>query len=294
MQVAKFGSKIMGVGVQPFTSRYRYIKSKLFLMVKVSILCDNAPGRHMLSEHGLSYHIETNEATLLLDAGASDVFLQNARKMDIDIGKVDAVILSHGHWDHGNGLPYLPKGLPLFAHPAVFKKRFHRGRENSYVGLGFEREFAMEHFDLTLIDSPVVFGNTIHFLGAIPRVNDFESKKTAFVDEVGAPDFVPDDSGVAIETAQGLIVISGCAHAGIVNTVQHARNITGISTVRAVMGGFHLKQNDDITRRTINELKKLQVKQVFPAHCTDLPAMAMFFEAFGSKRICTGDEMIFD
>ena len=263
-------------------------------MVKISILCDNAPGRHMLSEHGLSYFVETEEATLLLDAGASDVFLQNATKMGIDIAKVDAVILSHGHWDHGNGLKFLPAGLPLFAHPSIFKKRFHRGRENSYVGLGFEREFAVQYFDLTLIDSPVVFGNTIHFLGEIPRLNDYEAKKTAFVDEIGAPDFIPDDSGIAIETNKGLIVISGCAHAGIVNTVEHARNITGVKKVRAVMGGFHLKQNDELTRRTINDLKKLQVEQVFPAHCTDLPAMAMFFEAFGAKRICTGDIMIFE
>ncbi|MFB6342261.1 MBL fold metallo-hydrolase [Saccharicrinis sp. FJH62] len=262
-------------------------------MVTITVLNDNTPGRGMLSEHGLSFHIQTDDRKILLDAGPGDVFKKNADKLGIDLYDIDAVVLSHGHWDHGNGFKYLPS-LPLYAHPAVFKKRYHKERNEDYVGLDFNRADFEERFDLHITDKPFQLGRNIWFLGEIPRLNKFESKSTAFIDEAGTEDYIPDDTGVAVRTKGGLIVISGCAHAGIVNTINHAQKVTGIEKVRAVMGGFHLKKADEVTRQTIREIKQLDIKEVYPSHCTDLPALAMFFNTFGMNQVRTGDVLTFE
>lgn len=269
---------------------FHYLKSN---MVKISILNDNTPGRNFLSEHGLSYLVQTNHNKVLLDAGPGYVFKTNADRLGEDLSDLNAVILSHGHWDHGNGLKYL-NGVPLFAHPNVFMKRYHSDREGSYVGLEMEQADFEKRFDMHLSDKPFQIGRNIWFLGEVPRLNPFEAKSTAFVDDKGNEDYIMDDTGIAIKTSKGLIVISGCAHAGIVNTINHAINITGVDKIRAVLGGFHLKKNNELTRLTVRAIKKLNVKDVYPAHCTDLPALSVFFNTFGMNRIRTGDVLEFD
>ncbi|MFB6318967.1 MBL fold metallo-hydrolase [Saccharicrinis sp. FJH54] len=262
-------------------------------MVKITVLNDNTPGRGMLSEHGLSFHIQTNDRKVLLDAGPGDVFKRNAEKLGIDLFDLDAVVLSHGHWDHGNGLRYLPS-LPLYTHPAVFKKRYHNNRDGVYVGLDFNRADLEERFDLHVTDKPFQLGRNIWYLGEIPRLNNFESKTTAFQDDAGNEDFMMDDTGVAVKSEGGLIVISGCAHAGIVNTIIHAKKVTGIENVKAVLGGFHLKKNNEVTRQTIREIKQMNIRDVYPSHCTELPALAMFFNTFGMNQVRTGDVLTFE
>ena len=262
-------------------------------MVTITVLNDNTPGRGMLSEHGLSFHIQTDDRKVLLDAGPGEVFKKNSEKLGLDLFDLDAVVLSHGHWDHGNGLRYLPS-LPLYAHPAVFKKRYHRERNEDYIGLDFNRADLEERFDLHITDKPFQMGRNIWYLGEIARLNNFEAKSTAYIDDDGNEDFVPDDSGVAVKTKDGLIVISGCAHAGIVNTINHAKKVTGIENVRAVLGGFHLKNANELTRQTIREIKQMNIKDVYPSHCTDLPALAMFFNTFGMNQIRTGDVLTFE
>lgn len=129
----------------------------------------------------------------------------------------------------------------------------------------------------------------IIYLGEIPGISAFESKTTPFVLEDGSPDFIMDDSAVALLTREGLLVVTGCGHAGIVNTLEHARKVTGEKRLYGIMGGFHLKVPDRQTEETIRYLKENRLKHVYPSHCTALPALAEFYRNFGMNAVKTGD-----
>jgi 7,8-dihydropterin-6-yl-methyl-4-(beta-D-ribofuranosyl)aminobenzene 5'-phosphate synthase len=257
----------------------------------ISVLTENQPGNFTAAEHGLSYLIEHDDRKILFDTGQSDLFLKNARSMDIDMTGVSAIVLSHGHFDHGDGLQYLAGG-DLICHPGCFVKRY-RKMDHSYIGLRNSKEELAMKFNLITSSEPYAVNDRIIFLGEIPRITTFESKQTPFVLEDDTPDFVMDDSAMAMLTDTGMFIITGCGHAGIVNTLEHAKKITGETRIFGVMGGFHLKQVNRQTEETIRYLKQHQVKNVLPSHCTDHPALALFHENFGKRQVKTGDIFTF-
>jgi 7,8-dihydropterin-6-yl-methyl-4-(beta-D-ribofuranosyl)aminobenzene 5'-phosphate synthase len=261
----------------------------MFIM-KITILNDNAPGRLCLSEFGLSYFIESDKK-ILFDAGATDVFLQNAKRLNVSLDDIDLIVLSHGHWDHGNGLKYL-SNHKLICHPQCFTDRYNK-KDDSYVGLNQTLEEVKTRFDLIFTQTPYKISPDITFLGEIPRKFDFESQATYFKDAEGNDDFVPDDSALAITTSNGLVVISGCAHAGICNIVEYAKQVTQTEKVHAVIGGFHLRLDNNQTAQTISYFKSLSIPNIYPAHCTALPALARFYEAFAIHQVLTGDFFYF-
>ncbi|NLW25202.1 MAG: MBL fold metallo-hydrolase [Clostridia bacterium] len=251
--------------------------------MRIYFLVDNLAGRNCRAEWGFSLFIE-GKKNILFDFGASNLFLLNAQKLGIDLEKVDYLVLSHGHWDHGNGLEYIAN-KKLICHPEAFIRRY---RDNEYIGLPINLAQAREKFDLILSSDPIKIDEEIVFLGQIPRRNDFEAKDTVFCKEDGSKDFVLDDTGLAFKTEKGLVIISGCAHAGICNTVDYAVKITGMNKVYAVLGGFHLKGKDQITNKTITYLQKLRVEKVMPSHCTQFPALVEFNKAFGNPQLYCG------
>lgn len=259
--------------------------------MKISILTDNNPGGNTDAEHGLSYFIEHEDTKILFDTGQSDLFLLNASIMGIDLEERDLIILSHGHFDHGNGLAYLSGGR-LLCHPGCFVKRY-RTIDHTYIGLKNSRNEIARKFDLTTSKAPLRVSDSILFLGEIPRITDFESQQTAFSFEDGTPDFVADDSAVALQTEKGLFVITGCGHAGVVNTLEHARKVTGEQRIFGIMGGFHLKKRDRQTIETIHYLKENRVEHIIPSHCTALPALVAFAENFQIQTVKTGDTYTF-
>ena len=219
--------------------------------------------------------------------GHSTVFLKNAERLGIDISKVvKTIVLSHGHWDHGDGLRFL-NGQNLIAHPKIFMKRF-RKNDNSNIGLALGKEEILKRFRLITSSQPYKISEGIIFLGEIPRNNSFESQTTSFVDENGKPDFVPDDSAIAIVEKDGLFVVSGCAHSGICNIIEHAKVVTGLQQVKGVIGGFHLKHNNKQTLNTISYFKAQNIQYVYPSHCTELPALSAFQDSFNIKQVKTG------
>ncbi|MBN1132041.1 MAG: MBL fold metallo-hydrolase [Bacteroidales bacterium] len=260
--------------------------------MKITVLTDNCAGDRLLAEHGLSYYIEHNGTKLLFDTGHSDLFLRNAEQLKINLREqLELVVLSHGHWDHGDGLRYLDHKT-LVSHPDAFMKRY-RKKDHSYVGLSMSQSEIENKFTLITSEKPYYLSDEIIFLGHVPRVNDFESLATSFITEEGTDDFIPDDSGLAIIHQEELIVLSGCAHAGICNTIEHARKVTGINRIKAVLGGFHLKNMDRITEKTISYLKENNIPSVYPSHCTELPALAAFYNAFRTSQVKTGSVLIF-
>jgi len=259
--------------------------------MKVSILTDNYPGDNTGAEHGLSYFVEHNGTKILFDTGQSALFLQNAFKMNIDLMERNLIILSHGHFDHGNGLAHLTGGK-LLCHPGCFVKRY-RTIDHTYIGLKNSRDEIAEKFDLITGKAPYRVSDSVLFLGEIPRITDFESQHTAFSFEDGTADFVADDSAIALQTEKGLFVITGCGHAGVVNTLEHAKKTTGKQRIYGFMGGFHLKKRDRQTIETIHYLKKNRVEHVIPSHCTGLPALVAFAESFQIQSVRTGDTYTF-
>lgn len=255
--------------------------------MKLTVLTDNCAGSGFLAEHGLSYLIESKEQKILFDTGHTDVFLKNAKKLDIDIQQeVNTIVLSHGHWDHGDGLRFM-KGQKLITHPQSFMERF-RGSDGGNIGLSLTKKEMEGKFDMTLCKEAYRITEDVIFLGEIPRLTEFESKTTPFVDKNNTPDFVPDDSAITIVHNNELIVVSGCAHSGICNIIMQAQKVTGITKVKAVIGGFHLKTNNMQTKKTIQFLKQHGVEQVFPSHCTQLEALIAFSKDFNSSQVKTG------
>ena len=256
-------------------------------MTKITVLNDNRSNGKYLHEHGLSFYIETDtNLRILFDTGPSDIFIRNAKTLGIDISRVDVIVLSHGHWDHGNGLSFL-KDKTLVCHPDCFIKRFRKG-EDSYIGLNASLDVIKMFYNLILSKEPYQISNDVIFLGEIPRKNSFEAKNTPFCLESKEDDFVNDDSGLAIISKLGLIVISGCAHSGICNTVEYAKKVSGVDKVHAIIGGFHLKKENDTTLKTIEYFKKNNIENVHPCHCVDDCVMKVFNIHFPSRPISAG------
>jgi len=233
--------------------------------MRIKILVDNTAISGFESVHGFSLLIEADKK-ILFDLGPNELFIENAAKLGEDLTDVETVVLSHGHWDHGDGLAYL-KGKQLILHPDSFTRR--SGKINSTnVGLSISRETIQKNYEILECKEPFWISDNIVFLGEIPRENDFESKESSFVLPDGSADFVLDDSAIVIQSKKGLIVISGCAHSGICNTVTYAQQVCNNQKVYAVLGGFHLRKLDEVTKKTIEFLCQKDVKFVGPTHCT--------------------------
>ena len=258
--------------------------------MKITILNDNTAGKVCGAEHGLSFLVEADQ-TILFDTGPSDIIVRNANILGIDLKNVDAIVLSHGHWDHANGLMHL-RHKPLILHPDAFLSRYRKS-DHSPLGMPASREELARRFEIIESKEPYLISEELWFLGEIPRMTNFEAKETPFELENGSDDFVPDDSGMVVLTEHGLVVISGCAHAGICNMVLHAQKVIPGFPVYAVIGGFHLTSETERIEKTIAFMKEHKITRVIPSHCTGLPALARFYQEFGFMQVRTGQTIIF-
>ncbi|MBN2890496.1 MAG: MBL fold metallo-hydrolase [Bacteroidales bacterium] len=259
--------------------------------MKITILTENFAGSRFLSEHGFSYFIEYEGFKLLWDTGATDIFLQNAKRLNIDIDEVETVALSHGHWDHGDGLRFL-KNKTVITHPNTFIKRYRR-LNNEYLGLNQTIDQVRENFNLILSDKPHFITENIVFLGEIPRKFGFEQWNTPYIDEFGKDDLITDDSALVAILDEELVIVAGCSHSGICNIIEYAKKVTGIFKINTVIGGFHLKKADERTKKTIEYFKEQKVKNIMPSHCTQLPALVEFYKEFEIIQVKTGNEYVF-
>jgi len=254
--------------------------------LKITILSDNVAGRFCRAEHGLSYHIEADH-TLLFDTGSSDLIRYNAEFLKINLDRIETIVLSHGHDDHSGGLMSVT-GKKLICHPDTFIQRFRKSN-HSELGIKWTETEIRKYFEVTTSRDPIRISDQIYFLGEIPRKTNFESQTTAFQKTDGTDDFVMDDSSLAIATSKGLVIVTGCAHSGICNTIEHARQVTGIQKVHLAIGGFHL-QNDEIqTQKTIEWFLENEIDKVIPSHCTSFAAQAELFKHFPFIPAKTGN-----
>lgn len=257
----------------------------------LTFLVDNNAGPGCGAEHGLSIIVATDDTRILFDSGQSSLFKSNAMSLGIDLDRIELAVLSHGHYDHGNGFEYFA-GRRLVCHPEIFIRRY-REKNGTYIGLSYDRQQAETWFDLQLSARPMKLSDSITFLGQIPRLNDFEAKQTPFYDEAGQPDFVPDDSAIAVETAKGLVVIAGCSHSGICNIVDYACAVTGCNDIAAVIGGFHLKEGSLAIEPTMSYLKSRNIKLLMPCHCVDASVIQLLHAEMPCEPVFSGRRVIF-
>lgn len=242
----------------------------------------------VLAEHGFSalvtiFAAETSRRIIFDFGFSAHGAAFNADALDVDLAGVEAMVLSHGHIDHRGGLKQLVervgrKNIELVLHPAAFRNpRYLELREKLKVYLPpFTREKVLD-MGVTVMETkepyPILAG-TLLFLGEIPRTTGFEKgMPNAYYEENGEVKWDPieDDSAIVANVrGKGLVILSGCAHSGIINTVRYAQKVTGIDSVFAVMGGFHLTGPDyaGIVKPTTDALKEINPRYVVPTHCT--------------------------
>lgn len=256
----------------------------------LTVLVDNTTlmDRDFCGEAGLSLLLETAGKKILFDTGLSGLFLANAEKMDIDFLDLDFLVLSHGHIDHTGGLPALARHLAhatperrqsrvpeLIAHPRCFWQKEKDGRKN---GSAVSEDEARRQFAVTLSDTPVWITDDLVFLGEIPRQFAFERTDPAKrmihrPDGKIESDSLLDDSALAYRSSEGIVIITGCSHAGICNITEYAREVCGERKVSDIIGGFHLiRPEPERMKKTGEYLRDLHLKAMHACHCTSLPA----------------------
>ncbi|MCC6354410.1 MAG: MBL fold metallo-hydrolase [Verrucomicrobiae bacterium] len=274
--------------------------------ISVTVLVENtAQGRGLMGEHGLSFHVQAGGASAIFDTGQSGLVARNAAALGVDLAAVAAVALSHGHYDHTGGLRAvweLAPGARLFVHPAALAPHFSRGSD------GTAREVGTDPLTLQAIRSrscgvvearcvtevlPGVF-----LTGEIPRVTGYEDVGGPFfLDDAGTRrDPIIDDQAMFFDTSEGVVVLLGCAHAGVVNTLRHIRQLSGDRPIGAVLGGMHLLvASPERMGRTVDALRALGVRRLCPAHCTGAAATARLWHEFpGACGTCSvGSRFVF-
>lgn len=254
--------------------------------MQLTVLVDNNTyiDRYFIGEPGVSYFIEIDDLRILFDVGYSDIFLTNGTRMGIDFLDIDTLVLSHAHLDHTWGLQHLieryalagfeqmaAKRPALVAHPSIFTPRIFEGLGE--IGSLVTAEKAERYFDLKLTAEPVWLHPRLVFLGEIERTHEFEARQPiGEIQGADGPqaDFVLDDSALVYRSDRGLVVITGCAHAGICNTIAYARKVCGENRVADIIGGFHLlAPPEDQLAGTVEFFRALQPVAVHACHCTD-------------------------
>jgi 7,8-dihydropterin-6-yl-methyl-4-(beta-D-ribofuranosyl)aminobenzene 5'-phosphate synthase len=267
------------------------------MTIKITTLSENtASTPNLLAEWGLSILVEIDSLTILLDAGLSSSAAYNAGILGIDLKKVDRIVLSHGHYDHTGGLQnvlrLMRKKIEIIAHPDIWGEKYSRQRnENTYhyIGIPFQRPVLESHgASFTLSRSPLRITDDVLTTGEVPEITEYEQiePNRFFIKEDGElkPDTLSDDLALIINSKSGLVVILGCGHRGLINTLRHAQKLTRRQEIRMVIGGCHLLgASTERVRLTLAALKDMDVQKIGVSHCTGLPAAVIMAHELGDR-----------
>lgn len=262
--------------------------------MKVMCVIDNAAAQSSLfwGEHGFSCLVETAAGRVLMDTGRSgDVLLHNLSELDVPPASLTALVLSHSHQDHTGGLPRLleqVRGIPLFGGSHLFQPRFIcKSGKCRPSGMPIPEERMREAVDLRLSAEPVEIVPGVWTTGEIsPRLEPEGRSSSQVIPSAGgwAPDPYLDDMSLVLQTGQGLVVVCGCCHAGLLNTLAQVRREFG-GPVAAIIGGTHVRDSDAAVYEHIAQVLRDQYgsPDLYVNHCTGLDAYMALSRAFGGR-----------
>lgn len=243
--------------------------------MRLTVLVDNNTtiDEYYWGEPGVCYYIEDGEEVFLFDVGYSDLFIKNATAMNLDLSRINTIVLSHGHDDHTRGLTSLleikrQEPLQIISHPHALN---HKEYDGLKISAPFSRTDLEARCRLKLTRTPVKVTENIIFLGEIPRVMAFEKSEPIGKQQLGedlTDDYLLDDSALVYQGEAGITIITGCSHSGICNIIEYAKVVTGDHRVCGVIGGFHLFTVNDRVVQTIDYFADNQIDQIYPCHCT--------------------------
>jgi 7,8-dihydropterin-6-yl-methyl-4-(beta-D-ribofuranosyl)aminobenzene 5'-phosphate synthase len=258
--------------------------------VSITTLVNDTASEGLACEHGLSFLIQYAGRQILFDTGQSNIILENARLLGINLAETEAIILSHGHYDHTGGLSAVLAVAPqaaVYVHPAALNPKF--SRNNSRVRAIGMLDSAKEAITNKAGSGKVLWTEAqtevspgLFVTGQIPRTTDFEDVGGRFfIDrDCREADVLPDDQAVFFKSANGLVVLLGCAHSGTVNTLNYVAGLSGAESIYIVMGGMHLLNASlERIKRTIEAFRRYNVRKIGLAHCTGNNPIEQFEKA---------------
>ena len=273
---------------------------------RVTILVENTAKRaRLLAEHGLAYWIEYGGHRILFDTGQGYVLRHNAAELNIDLASVEALVLSHGHYDHTGGIAEVlsrAKEVDVYAHPAAFRPKFMQRSDGSIRSIGIPEAAsqALHGPAVTVhhVSQPTIVFPGLVATGSIPRVTEFEVPNPRFFldDACRTQDLLEDDQAVYFTTQQGLVVLLGCAHSGAINTFRYITQLVPDQPIHALIGGMHMVDaSEERIRETLRELKNWTIQLIAPAHCTGMNATLAVWQAFSNRcrEACVGSQWEF-
>lgn len=265
----------------------------------ITILCENRSlgKKGIIGEHGFSALVEKNGVRVLMDTGQGLGLAANAKILDIPLSSIQKIVLSHGHYDHTGGLSAFAGqtgALDIYAHPGVFGQKFkskdEKDKEEKFIGLKHTPESLESYLNarVHLLTGFEEISEGIYFSGEIPRITDFEKTDPRLLIKTGpsfAPDPLTDDAAVLIESRSGPVILTGCAHSGIVNILHHFSNQTGYKSFYAVIGGTHLGFIDSAEQleKTMDAFDAYGLQLIAVSHCTGNEAAAACYTRFGKR-----------
>lgn len=275
--------------------------------VRITVLVENTAEKpELLAEHGLAYWIESGSQRLLYDTGQGGVLVNNAYRLGISLSQVDVVVLSHGHYDHTSGLTDALRGnrtASIYLHPDAMNLKFARNNDGTSREIGIpqacKEELQRCRERLVMTEKPTLVANSFTVTGPVPRETEFENTGGPFFldEQCQTPDPFMDDQAVFFESSLGTVVLLGCAHSGVINTLRYVRRLTGGRPIHAVLGGMHLVgASPQRLERTIDELQKMNIDRLGPAHCTGRDATAALWKSFPDRCVSchVGTQIEFD
>lgn len=266
------------------------------MSIQLTILCENTVSKpyRLLGEHGFACYLETPQGNYLFDTGQGRTLVSNARVLGKNLSSIKALFISHGHYDHTGGISQVLEdcqGLDIYGHPDIFTTRYvaYEGTRR-HVGIPHRREYlealgARFHLHREWLEiSP-----GIYLTGEIPRCSTFEQGDPELLaitptGEVIQPDPLADDLSMVISSPKGLILVLGCAHAGLVNIIEHVSKKFPGQTIHAVLGGTHLGfAEDQQFDETLKVLDRFEIEKIGVSHCTGLPKAAKLSAHYGER-----------
>ena len=266
--------------------------------MKLKVLVDNNTyiDQYYCGEPAVSYYIEDEDVSILLDVGYSDLFMKNLAEFGIDLESIKTIVISHGHDDHTRGLKYYfnqphKNRISILAHPDAFKEKVVGSLK---ICSPILEEELKDKCNLMLSKEPVKLSENITFLGEIPQVNGFEERKPIgkqMTNDISINDYVMDDTALVYKSEDGIYVITGCSHSGICNIVEYAKGVCNDNRVLGIIGGFHLFEVSEQVSKTIEYFKENNIRELYPCHCTSFAVKVEIHKTIPIKEVGVGLEI---